>query len=130
MATRRTSSSGTKRTTPARPRRRAAARKSGGGIPTPSLNLGLSPAVVRSLVGIVLLVLGAVTAIALLLPGQGALTDGWRNVSVPFFGTGRWLLPGVLLIAGWYLEWGPGKEPGAPWGRTLLGMALAYAGLL
>ncbi|HKF84425.1 MAG TPA: DNA translocase FtsK 4TM domain-containing protein [Candidatus Limnocylindrales bacterium] len=80
--------------------------------------------------GIVLLVLGAVTAIALLLPGQGALTDGWRDVSVPYFGTGRWLLPGVLLLSGWYLEWGPGKEPGAPWGRTLLGIAMAYAGLL
>ncbi len=94
------------------------------------LSLGLSPMVVRSLVGIVLLVLGAVTAIALLLPGQGALTDGWRNFSVPYFGTGRWLLPAVLLLSGWYLEWGPGKEPGAPWGRTLLGIAMAYAGLL
>ena len=72
--------------------------------------------------------LGAVTLIALLLPGQGALTDGWRNFSVPFFGTGRWLLPFVLLLSGWYLEWGPGKEPGAPWGRTLLGIAMAYAG--
>ena len=94
------------------------------------MNLGLSPAVVRSLVGIVLLVLGAVTAIALLLPGQGALTDGWRNISVPYFGTGRWALPAVLLLGGWYLEWGPGKEPGAPWGRTLLGMGIAYAGFL
>jgi len=74
--------------------------------------------------------MGAVTAIALLLPGQGALTDGWRNFSVPFFGSGRWLLPAVLLLAGWYLEWGPGKEPGAPWGRTLLGIAIAYAGFL
>jgi hypothetical protein len=96
----------------------------------PKLSLGLSPAVVRSLVGIFLLGLGAVTLIALLLPGQGSLTDWWRNLSVPFFGTGRWLLPFVLLLAGWYVEWGPGKELGAPWGRTLLGIALAYAGLL
>jgi S-DNA-T family DNA segregation ATPase FtsK/SpoIIIE len=96
----------------------------------PTLSLGLSPAVVRSLVGIILLVLGAVTAIALLLPGQGALTDGWRDFSVPYFGTGRWALPAVLLLAGWYLEWGPGKDPGAPWGRTLLGIAMAYAGFL
>jgi S-DNA-T family DNA segregation ATPase FtsK/SpoIIIE len=94
------------------------------------LSLGLSPAVVRSLVGVFLLVLGAVTLIALLLPGQGALTDGWRDLAVPFFGTGRWLLPFVLLLAGWYLEWGPGREPGAPWGRTLLGIAMAYVGLL
>ena len=80
--------------------------------------------------GIFLLVLGAVTLIALLLPGQGSLTDWWRNLSVPFFGTGRWLLPFVLLLSGWYVEWGPGKEPGAPWGRTLLGIAMAYAGFL
>jgi DNA segregation ATPase FtsK/SpoIIIE, S-DNA-T family len=103
---------------------------SGGGLPFPKLSLGLSPAVVRSLVGIFLLGLGAVTLIALLLPGEGSLTDWWRNLSVPFFGTGRWLLPFVLLLAGWYVEWGPGKEPGAPWGRTLLGIAMAYAGLL
>ena len=91
---------------------------------------GLSPAVVRSLIGIVLLVLGAVTLIALMLPGQGALTDWWRNLAVPYFGTGRWLLPFVLLLSGWYLEWGPGKEPGAPWGRTLLGIGMAYVGVL
>ena len=97
---------------------------------TPSLSLGVSPAVARSLIGIVLLVLGAVTLIALMLPGQGALTDWWRNLAVPFFGTGRWLLPFVLLLSGWYLEWGPGKEPGAPWGRTLLGIGMAYVGVL
>ncbi len=96
----------------------------------PKLSLGLSPAVVRSLVGIFLLGLGAVTLIALLLPGEGSLTDWWSSLSGPFFGTGRWLLPFVLLISGWYVEWGPGKEPGAPWGRTLLGIAMAYAGLL
>jgi hypothetical protein len=104
--------------------------RSGGGLPVPRISLGLSPAVVRSLIGIVLLVLGAVTLIALLLPGEGALTDWWRNLAVPYFGTGRWLLPFVLLLSGWYLEWGPGREPGAPWGRTLLGIALAYIGLL
>jgi DNA segregation ATPase FtsK/SpoIIIE, S-DNA-T family len=96
----------------------------------PRISLGLSPAVARSLVGIALLVIGAVTLIALALPGQGALTDWWRNLSVPFFGAGRWLLPFVLLLAGWYLEWGPGRDVGAPWGRTLLGIALAYAGFL
>ncbi len=100
------------------------------GLPLPRLGLGLSPAVVRSLVGIVLLAFGAVTLIALVLPGKGVLTDWWQALSSPFFGSGRWLLPVVLLVAGWYVEWGPGKEEGAPWGRTLLGIALAYAGLL
>src|SRR5215831_8603760 len=110
--------------------RRRSTRSTARGLPTPSLSLGLSPAVVRSLIGIVLLVLGAVTLIALMLPGQGALTDWWRNLAVPYFGTGRWLLPFVLLLAGWYLEWGPGREPGAPWGRTLLGIGMAYVGIL
>jgi S-DNA-T family DNA segregation ATPase FtsK/SpoIIIE len=99
-------------------------------VAVPRISLGISPAVVRSLAGIILLVMGAVTLIALVLPGQGALTDLWRNLAVPFFGTGRWLLPPVLLVAGWYLEWGPGRVPGAPWGRTLLGIILGYAGFL
>ena len=94
----------------------------------PRISLGISPAVLRSLAGIILLAVGAVTLIALMLPGEGALTDWWRDFAVPYFGTGRWLLPAVLLVSGWYLEWGPGREPGAPWGRTLLGIVLAYAG--
>ena len=127
MAQRRRS---TRTSSPKRPRSTARSRASGGGLPLPKLSLGLSPAVVRSLVGIFLLGLGAVTLIALLLPGQGSLTDWWSSLSGPFFGTGRWLLPFVLLMSGWYVEWGPGKEPGAPWGRTLLGIAMAYVGLL
>src|SRR3954469_13649357 len=123
----------TRRRTPARStsttRRRTQARKSGG-LPIPRVSLGLSPAVVRSLAGVFLLGLGAVTLIALVLQGQGKLTDAWRDFSGPFFGRGRWLLPFVLLLAGWYVEWGPGREPGAPWGRTLLGIGMAYAGFL
>jgi S-DNA-T family DNA segregation ATPase FtsK/SpoIIIE len=116
--------------TPASSRRPSrAAPKQGGGLPRPRLSLGLSPAVVRSLVGLVLLMLGAISLIALALPG-GSLTDWWRNLTVPFFGAARFLFPLVLLLAGWYVEWGPGREPGAPWGRTLLGITLAYASFL
>ena len=122
----------TRRATPAaRPRsRRTGGRRRGGAFPLPGVRLGLSAAVARSLLGIVLLVLGAVLLIALALPGEGRLTDLVRNAVVPFFGAGRFLLPVVLLAAGWYIEWGPGRETGAPWGRTLLGLALAYAGFL
>ena len=28
------------------------------------------------------------------------------------------------------MEWGPGKTPGSGWGLTLVGIAIAYAGLL
>jgi len=115
----------------ARPRtRRSSGRRRAGGFPLPRVRLGLSAAVARSLLGIVLLVLGAVLLIALALPGEGRLTDVVRNAIVPFFGAGRFLLPVVLIAAGWYIEWGPGREQGAPWGRTLLGLALAYVGFL
>ncbi|MFL5725731.1 MAG: DNA translocase FtsK [Chloroflexota bacterium] len=95
-----------------------------------SNGLNVNPEVARSIVGIVLLVLGAVTLIALSLPGQGALTDWWRDSIAPWFETGRWFLPFLLLGAGWYVEWGPGKRPGSGWGMTLLGIAIAYVGFL
>jgi S-DNA-T family DNA segregation ATPase FtsK/SpoIIIE len=95
-----------------------------------SNGLNVNPEVARSIVGIVLLVLGAVTLIALALPGQGALTDWWRDSIAPWFETGRWFLPFLLLGAGWYVEWGPGKRPGSGWGMTLLGIGIAYVGFL
>jgi DNA translocase FtsK/SpoIIIE-like protein len=97
------------------------------------LSLGVprvSPEIARSLIGIILLVLGAVTLIALVLQGQGALTQWWIGTVGPWFGSLRWLLPFLLLGAGWYLEWGPGSRPGSGWGRTLVGTSLAYLGLL
>ena len=90
----------------------------------------LTPDVVRSILGLVLLVLGAMTLIALMLPGQGALTSWWTDVFAPWFGTMRWLLPFFLLASGWWLEWGPGRRPGSGWGITVLGLAITYAGLV
>ncbi len=98
-------------------------------MPLPRVSLGLSPAVTRSLIGIALLVLGAMTLIAFALPG-GSLTDGLRNITAPWFGAARFFFPFVLLLAGWYIEWGPGQHDGAPWGRTLGGLALSYLVLL
>ena len=90
----------------------------------------VGPEVARSIVGIFFLVLGAVTLIALALPGQGALTTWWRDSFAPWFETGRWLLPFLLLGTGWYVEWGPGKRPNSGWGATILGIALAFVGFL
>src|SRR5689334_3916672 len=124
MATKRRTS--TRRTSA--PRRR---RSSGTSLPPVAVpSISISPDVARSIVGICLLVLGAVTLIALALPGQGALTDWWRDSIAPWFETGRWLLPFLLLGAGWYVEWGPGKRPGSGWGMTLLGIGIAYVGFL
>jgi S-DNA-T family DNA segregation ATPase FtsK/SpoIIIE len=90
----------------------------------------VGPEVTRSIVGICFLVLGAVTLIALALPGQGALTDWWRDSIAPWFETGRWALPFLLLGAGWYLEWGPGKRPNSGWGATIGGVGVAFIGFL
>ena len=120
-------------------RRRAAARKPA--TPRPSrartkplrgLGARLTPDVVRSIIGLVLLVLGAMTLIALLprgaSTGEGTLTSWWTDVFAPWFGTMRWVVPFFFLLAGWWLEWGPGTRPGSGWGITLLGLAITYAG--
>jgi S-DNA-T family DNA segregation ATPase FtsK/SpoIIIE len=85
--------------------------------------------VARSLVGITLLVLAAVTLIAFL-PGEGSVTTWFQKTVGPWFGSLRWMLPFLLLATGWYIEWGPGKAPGSGWGLTLLGVVVAYVGLL
>src|SRR5688572_1277170 len=96
----------------------------------PSFLTRISPEVVRSIVGTALMAIGAITLIALLLPGEGALTDWWRDSIAPWFETGRWLFPFLLLGGGWYIAAGPGKEPGSGWGMTLLGLGIAYIGVL
>jgi hypothetical protein len=90
----------------------------------------LTPDVVRSVLGLILLVLGAMTLIALVLPGEGALTSWWTNIYAPWFGTMRRLLPFFLLASGWWLEWGPGRRPDSGWATTMLGLAITYSGLV
>ncbi|MEW5991706.1 MAG: DNA translocase FtsK [Chloroflexota bacterium] len=113
-------------------RRRAAPRRSRRrGLSLPRITLPtVGPEVARSIVGIVLLVLGVFTLVALVLPGQGRLTDWWIGSVGPWFGSLRWLLPLLLLGAGWYVEWGPGRQPASGWGLTIVGIAVAYLGLL
>ena len=90
----------------------------------------VGPEVARSIFGIVLLVLGAITLISLTIQGQGSLTTWWQRTVGPWFGTLRWMLPILLLGAGWYIEWGPGKRPNSGWGATLLGLAITYLSML
>jgi S-DNA-T family DNA segregation ATPase FtsK/SpoIIIE len=113
-----------RRVAPRRARRR-------GGLALPRIALpDVGPEVARSIIGIILLVLGAVTLIALILPGQGRLTDWWIGSVGPWFGSLRWLLPFLLLGGGWYLEWGPGRRPASGWGVTIVGIVVAYLGIL
>ena len=114
---------GRRRAAPRRTPSRSSAR---GRRPGPGLNV--NPEVVRSLVGIVILVIGIVTLIALVLPGRGQLTDLWRNLIAPWFGTGRWLLPPILIVAGLFVQRARGD--GGRWGLALLGATLAYVGFL
>jgi len=120
VATRRRATARKPATRPSRARRKN---------PLDSLSARLTPDVVRSIIGLTLLVLGAMTLIALTLPGQGALTGWWTGVFSPWFGTMRWVAPFLLLLAGWWLEWGPGTRPGSGWGITLLGLFITYAGI-
>ncbi len=112
-----------RRAAPRRTPNRSGPRRRGGGS-----SLNVNPEVVRSLVGISILVVGIVTLIALLLPGRGQLTDLWRNLIAPWFGTGRWLLPPILIVAGLFIQRARGD--GGRWGLALLGATLSYVGLL
>ena len=123
MATRRTGRSATR--PPASRSSRSPRRRRSSGFMS-----RVTPDVVRSIIGTAMMAVGAITLIALVLPGEGALTDWWRDSIAPWFETGRWLLPFLLLGGGWYVAAGPGKEPGSGWGVTLLGLAITYIAML
>ena len=72
MATRRRST--TTRSSAAKPATRTTRRRR-----SSSFAGRVSPDVVRSILGTVMMALGAITLIALVLPGEGALTDWWRD---------------------------------------------------
>ena len=88
----------------------------------------VSPQTARSLVGIFLLVVGAVTLIALILPGEGILNRYVSNWLRPAFGQGAWLLPVLLLIAGVFVERAPSAGNG--WGVTAVGGLITFVGAL
>jgi hypothetical protein len=120
---RRASATTARRATP-----RATSRRRSSGFRLTGPNWQISPEVARSLVGILLLITGAVTLIALVLPGQGRLTDLWRDWIAPWFGTGRWLLPFVLLSAGVYVERARTRPGG--WELRLVGATIAFIAAL
>ena len=62
------------------------------------------PQVARSLFGLGLLVIGAVTLIALMFPQEGILNRYVADVLRPAFGQGAWLLAALLIIAGVVVE--------------------------
>ncbi|MFL5679085.1 MAG: DNA translocase FtsK, partial [Chloroflexota bacterium] len=89
----------------------------------------IPPEVARSLVGITLLVFGAVTLIMVFLPAeQGTLTDWARQTVIPFFGAARFLLPFVLIVAGAYVELSGRVSEG--WQLRIVAAACSYVALL
>ncbi len=130
MATRKPARTTTTTPRPSRARTTSRGTRRGGSKRGAGFMSRITPEVVRSVVGTLLMALGAITLIALLLPGEGALTDWWRDSIAPWFETGRWLFPFLLLGGGWYIAAGPGKEPNSGWGMTLLGLGIAYIGVL
>jgi DNA segregation ATPase FtsK/SpoIIIE, S-DNA-T family len=86
----------------------------------------VSPVVLRSLIGVLLLVLGAVTLIALLLPEAGILKRYLDELVRPLFGQGAWLLAVLLLVAGALVERPP--KVGNGWVTVALGGLIVFIG--
>ncbi len=122
-----------RRRTPARStsnRRRSRAASTGGGVRLPTFTL--SPEVARSLFGLVLLVMGVIVLIMIFLPAQqGTLTEWAQQAVNPLFGTGRYILPVLLIGGGAYVEWGSAPPAGWQW-RFVAGAVgfLAFLGVL
>jgi S-DNA-T family DNA segregation ATPase FtsK/SpoIIIE len=95
---------------------------------TSGVDLRISPQTARSLVGVAFLVVGAVSGIALLLPGEGLLNQYVSGVLRPAFGQGAWLLPILLILAGVFIERAPNVGNG--WGVTGLGGLVTFLGAL
>ena len=102
------------------PRRRATSRSA------KVSGLRVGPQTARSLIGVVLLVLGAVTIIALLLPEAGLLNRYVDDFLRPAFGQGSWLLAVLLVLAGAFVERAPGLGNG--WGVIVIGGLLVFLG--
>src|SRR3954468_12567154 len=78
----------------------------------------LPPHVARSLIGLLFLILGAITLIALLFPQAGLLNRYVDDILRPAFGQGAWLLGIVLIVAGVVIE----RPPESGYGSALTGV--------
>jgi S-DNA-T family DNA segregation ATPase FtsK/SpoIIIE len=86
----------------------------------------VSPATLRSIVAVVLLAAGAITLIALFLPGGGLLNGYVDGFLRPLFGQGAWLLAILLLVAGVLVERAPNVD--YSWVTVALGGLVVFIG--
>jgi S-DNA-T family DNA segregation ATPase FtsK/SpoIIIE len=86
----------------------------------------VSPSTLRSIVAVALLAAGAVTLIALFLPGGGLLNGYVDGFLRPLFGQGAWLLAILLLVAGVLVERAPNVD--YSWVTVALGGLVVFIG--
>ena len=86
----------------------------------------VSPSTLRSIVAVMLLGVGAITLIALFLPGGGILNGYVDGFLRPLFGQGAWLLAVLLLVAGVLVERAPNVD--YSWVTVALGGLIVFVG--
>jgi S-DNA-T family DNA segregation ATPase FtsK/SpoIIIE len=86
----------------------------------------VSPSTLRSVVAVALLASGAITLIALFLPGGGILNGYVDGFLRPLFGQGAWLLAILLLVAGVLVERAPIVD--YSWLTVALGGLIVFIG--
>jgi S-DNA-T family DNA segregation ATPase FtsK/SpoIIIE len=86
----------------------------------------VSPGTLRSIVAVILLAVGAITLIALFLPGGGILNGYVDGFLRPLFGQGAWLLGVLLLVAGVLVERAPNVD--YSWITVALGGLIVFIG--
>ena len=120
----------TTRRSPSTNRARSSSRRGAGKSTSKQIakSFALPPHVARSLIGLLFLVVGAVTVIALLFPQAGLLNRYVDDLLRPAFGQGAWLLAILLIVAGIVIE----RPPSAGYGSMLTivgGLFVFVAGL-
>ena len=86
----------------------------------------VSKSTLRSIVAVALLAAGAITLIALFLPGGGLLNGYVDGFLRPVFGQGAWLLGVLLLVAGVLVERAPRVDDS--WVTVALGGLIVFIG--
>ncbi len=86
----------------------------------------VSPSTLRSVAAVVLIAAGAITLIALFLPGGGILNGYVDGFLRPLFGQGAWLLGILLIVAGVLVERAPSVD--YSWITVALGGLIVFIG--
>ena len=86
----------------------------------------VDPSTLRSIAAVVLIVAGAITLIALFLPGGGILNGYVDGFLRPLFGQGAWLLGILLIVAGVLVERAPSVD--YSWLTVALGGLIVFIG--